>query len=317
MTHTLGILRLLNPQTFTSGAQIAQKMGITRACVNHALQRTEDYGVVLERRVGVGYRLQEPIEWLDMNKIQRGLTGVKHDYHLQIVPHIDSTNTALLKNPEALHGTVLATEWQSKGRARRGRTWQAVVGGSLVFSLKRVFQEMASLSGLSLAIGVAIIRAIKELGIEGVALKWPNDIVCAQGKLGGVLIEVSGDTSGATPVVIGIGLNVKLPSMMMLTQSYADLNTLGFRQDRHILWAKLLIHLYEVLTIFEKETLFPFVTEWEAAHCWQGKKVKVLDSQGVLEGTALGITVEGALRLLTPEGEKIILNGDVSLRKNE
>lgn len=317
MTNLLDILRLLNHQTFTSGAQIAQGVGITRANVSHVLQRAEDYGVVLERRVGVGYRLQAPIEWLDINKIEQALTGVKHDYHLQLLSEVDSTNTHLLKNSEASHGAVLATEWQSKGRGRRGRTWQAAVGGSLTFSLKRVFQGMASLSGLSLAIGVAIIRALEELGIKGVALKWPNDIICAQGKLGGVLIEVNGDPLGPTTVVIGIGLNVKLPAMVTLTEPYTDLCALGFQADRHTLWAKLLIHLYQVLSVFEKERLAPFIKEWEAAHCWQGQKVKVLEGQRVLLGTALGITSEGALRLLTTEGEKVIMNGDVSLRKNE
>ena len=315
MTHTLHILRILNHETFTSGAQIAQTLGITRASVSLALQRAEHYGVMLERRVGVGYRLVEPIDWLDADKIQQYLAQIPHDYQIQIVPEVDSTNTALLKTPEVPRGTVLAAEWQNQGRGRRGRIWEGIVGGSLMFSVKKVFpQGVATLSGLSLAVGVAIIRALTELGVKGAALKWPNDLVCAQGKLGGVLIEVTGDALGPSTVVIGIGLNKKLPLMPDLLEPYSDLCTLGLQHDRNMLLGTLLSHLYSVFIDFEKEGFAPFIAEWEKAHCWQGKAVKLLDGQQELLGKALGITKEGALRLLTHEGEKIIMSGDISLR---
>lgn len=315
MTHTLDILRTLNHETFTSGAQIAQTLGITRASVSLALQRAEHYGVELERRVGVGYRLLEPIDWLDVDKIQQHLAPIPHDYQIQIISEVDSTNNALLTMAEVSRETVLATEWQGQGRGRRGRAWEGVVGGSLMFSIKKVFPEgVATLSGLSLAVGVAMIRALTELGVNDAALKWPNDLVCEKGKLGGVLIEVTGDALGPSTAVIGIGLNIKLPQKLSLTDPYTDLCALGFQHDRNTLLGTLLNHLYQVFTTFEKEGLAPFLNEWEKAHCWQGKAVKLLDGQREVLGTALGITKEGALRLLTNEGEKIIMSGDISLR---
>jgi BirA family biotin operon repressor/biotin-[acetyl-CoA-carboxylase] ligase len=317
MIDTLQILRALNHKTFTSGAQIAQQLGISRACVSQALKRAENYHVQLERRVGVGYRLSREIDWLDTEKVKGLLGELATHYSLALASYVSSTNKILMNDNLASDGQVLAAEWQNQGKGRLGRNWQGAVGGSLMFSVKKVFpQGVVGLSGLSLAVGVAIIRALKHVGVQGAALKWPNDVVCFAGKLGGILTEVRGDALGPSEIVIGIGLNCVLPDQFKATQTYADFQALGLKQDRNTLWAALLTSLYKVLNQFEKEGLAPFVAEWEAAHLWQNQRVDIIHGQQVkASGQAVGITPQGALRLMIDGQEKIFFSGDISLRR--
>lgn len=318
MVDTLQILRTLNHETFTSGAQIAKQLGISRACVSQALQRAESYHVQLERRVGVGYRLCQAIDWLDAEKVKRLLGKLAAYYSFTVTSSVDSTNKILMADQHVPDGQVLAAEWQSQGKGRLGRSWQAVVGGSLMFSVKKIFpQGVAALSGLSLAVGVAIMRGLKHMGIQGAALKWPNDIVCAAGKLGGILVEVKGDALGPSDIVIGIGLNYLLSDQLKAMQSYADFKSLGLTQDRNTLWATLLTHLYAVLAQFEAEGFAPFIREWEAAHLWQNQQVDIIhDNQLKASGEAIGITSHGGLRLKIEGHEKIFSSGDISLRRH-
>lgn len=316
MIDTLQVLRALNHETFTSGAQIADALKVSRACVSQALRRAENYGVVLQRRVGVGYRLSQPIDWLDRQKILTLLGPVAQHYTVTVVPETMSTNAALFKNSQAPHGQVLATEWQWQGKGRQGRVWHGAVGDSLMFSVKLVFAHgITRLSGLSLAVGVAIIRALHSENIHGVALKWPNDIVCTQGKVGGVLVEVSGDALGPGEVVIGIGLNCRLPGLAGDIQPYSDLQSLGSQGDRNVLLAGLLKHLYEVLSLFRQQGFAPFVAEWQGMHLWQDKPVNLLrNGQVFVSGKVAGITPEGFLRLQVDGQEQIFFSGDISLR---
>ena len=110
-----------------------------------------------------------------------------------------------------VHRVALAAEWQSAGRGRRGRAWTAIAGGSLTFSLGWKFEQGAGfLAGLSLAVGVAVVRALEAEGFKDVALKWPNDLIHRHLKVGGILIELNGDALGPTTTVIGVGLNVRI-----------------------------------------------------------------------------------------------------------
>jgi BirA family biotin operon repressor/biotin-[acetyl-CoA-carboxylase] ligase len=284
--------------------------------VSQALQRAEYYNVQVERRTGVGYRLYQPINWLEAEKVNARLGELAAYYTLTVTADVESTNKTLLADQHAVDGQVLAAEWQSQGKGRLGRSWQGVVGGSLMFSVKKVFpQGVSGLSGLSLAVGVAIIRGLKQMGGHKVALKWPNDIVCSTGKLGGILIEVKGDALGPSEIVIGIGLNYVLSPQLKTT--YADLYALGITQDRNTLLATILTQLYQVLDQFEQLGLTPFIAEWEAAHIWQNQAVDILHNQQIqASGKAVGISTQGALRVMIEGQEKSFFSGDISLRKH-
>lgn len=318
LTPILQILRTLNDKTFISAACIADQLGFSQAEVNHALQRSEAYGVTLISQVGIGYRLSQPIDWLDENRVRPLLGKLISYYSLTTALSVDSTNKILKADHCAPDGQVMAAEWQTQGKGRLGRAWEGIVGGSLMFSVKKVFlQDVSRLSGLSLAVGIAILRSLQQAGVRGAYVKWPNDIVCQAGKLGGILIEVSDETLESSTLIIGIGLNYQLPDKLKETQGYADCQALGLTQDRNTLWATILTHLYTVLNQFEQEGLTPFIVEWERAHIWQNQQVEIIrpEPQQRVVGKAIGITSNGAIRMEIAGQEHIFFSGDISLRK--
>src|SRR5205085_8111599 len=143
-----------------------------------------------------------------------GLDG--HGLVVDVADVVDSTSSELSRRAARgdIHRHLLAAECQTAGRGRRGRVWTSVVGGSLVFSLGWRFEQGAGyLSALPLAVGLAIATALEAQGFAGIELKWPNDLLHDGRKLGGILVELSGDALGPSIAVIGIGLNVRLPPL--------------------------------------------------------------------------------------------------------
>lgn len=314
------LLRLLGHDDFVPGPQLAEALGVSRASVSLALRSAAELGVELHTVKGRGYRLARPIGWLDEASVARALGERARFFDLKLFDEIDSTNTALMAaaGQGAPSGLVYAAERQTAGRGRRGRRWQGALGDALMFSLLWRFNlGVADLSGLSLAVGVAVARALQALGVAGARLKWPNDIVCSEGKLGGILIELSGDALGPSAVVIGIGLNLRLAetARAALDQPAASLAALGYAGERNALLAAVLAELALLLPAFEAAGFAPLAAEWEARHAMQGMPVRLLRPDGsAVEGVALGIAADGALRFGGPDGERRVHAGEVSLR---
>nr|WP_314899747.1 biotin--[acetyl-CoA-carboxylase] ligase [uncultured Deefgea sp.] len=321
MHDTLSLLRELNAHEFTSGAQIAHNLGISRASVSLGLAKAEDYGIHLERRHGVGYRLSSPIEWLSPALIQ-GYLPVASISKITVSNTLASTNRQLLLNP--LHGQLLAAEWQESGRGRLGRTWFGSLGGSLLFSYAWRFESgSAQLAGLPLAVGVAIATALKAAGVAKIGLKWPNDLLLQDAagewaKVGGILIEMQGDALGPSHVVIGIGLNIDLPSAWQgqLDQAVASLNNGGLACGRNELLAKIIQQLEITLTQFAETGFAPLRPQWEALHAWSNATLNVIAANGHIQtGQFAGLAADGSLKLASPQGEILVHSGDVSLRR--
>ena len=216
-------------------------------------------------------------------------------------------------------GSVIAAEWQTEGRGRRGRVWHATPGASLTFSLLWRFQQgAAALSGLSLAVGVAVARTLARLGVEGVGLKWPNDVMWHGCKLAGMLIEMQGEVTGPSAAVIGLGMNCRLPDALRdrIDQPVTDLAQIaGAAIDRNRLLAMLLIDLDRVLENFARAGFAPLRAEWQAQHVYQGRPVRLtLPDAGIIDGVASGVDEDGALLLETAGGVRRIHSGEVSLR---
>lgn len=312
MPRLIPALRLLDAAHFTSGKTIAERLGVSRASVSTTLARAEEYGVALERRHGAGYRLVRPVEWLDAAAIALAPNSA---LALEIVDQAESTNRALLAAPR--HGRVLAAEWQSGGRGRMGRKWHGALGGSLLFSLAWTFPDgPAQLAGLPLAVGAAIARAIEAAGVVGIGLKWPNDLLLPAGKVGGILIEMQGDALGPAQVVIGIGLNLRLPDDA-LDQPAAALENAGLALGRNALFGRILAELEATLVRFAAEGFAPLRAEWEAHHVWQGQSAEVhLPDGSRLPGVIAGVADDGSLRLSVDGQIRLIHSGDVSLRRS-
>jgi BirA family biotin operon repressor/biotin-[acetyl-CoA-carboxylase] ligase len=222
-----------------------------------------------------------------------------------------------------IHASVLAAEWQTAGRGRRGRKWTAVAGGSLTFSLGWRFDQGAGyLAGLSLAVGVAVIRALEAEGLPGVELKWPNDLIYRHLKVGGILVELNGDALGPSTVVVGIGLNVRLPATARrdIEQPVSDLTAVAGRGaapiDRNRLLARVVTELASAFTAYADTGFPPFAAEWQRRHAYQGKPVRLLLPDGAsVKGTVAGVDSTGALVLADGPRRARFLSGEISLRR--
>lgn len=217
-------------------------------------------------------------------------------------------------------GSVLAVELQTAGRGRRGRVWYSGLGTALTFSLLWRFDRgLNDLSGLSLAVAVAIVRALDKLGAQGVMLKWPNDILTAQGKLAGVLVEAQGDMLGPSAVVIGIGLNCTLPAGLLpqIGQSACALDDLcAVLPTRNQLLALLLMELARVLHHFATSGFAPFREEWERYHFHQNKPVRLQLGEGQeVNGMARGVNDRGELCLETAQGMRCFNSGELGAQQ--
>jgi BirA family biotin operon repressor/biotin-[acetyl-CoA-carboxylase] ligase len=322
MHDTISLLRELTAQDFTSGAQIAQRLGISRASVSTGLAKAEDYGVTLVRRHGVGYRLSTPIDWLDSNTIAQYLDAGSV-ITCTVANTLASTNRTLLQEHE--HGKMLVSEWQEQGRGRLGRTWLGALGGSLLFSLAwRFAGGPAQLAGLPLAVGIAVAHALQQSGVNTIGLKWPNDLLLQHGetqqwmKVGGILIEMQGDALGPANVVVGVGLNLTLPNSWQnqLDQAAGSLLESGLNCGRNELLARVLNQIERMLSEFAEHGFAPLCAQWEALHAWRNVELKVILPNGTSQtGQFIGLAPDGALRLQTPDGELIVNSGDVSLRR--
>lgn len=315
------LLRLLADGSFRSGAALARELGASAAAIQLALGELENLGIALVRARGRGCRLAEAYEFLDAGALRAQLGPRARDFELELVDACASTNTLLLERARsgAPSGCVLACELQSAGRGRRGNSWQSGLGGSLTFSLLwRFGQGAAGLSGLSLAAGVAVARALASIGVAEVQLKWPNDLLHAGRKLGGILIELQGDATGPCAAVIGIGLNLHLRAGLRdaIAQPVTDLAAIAEQvPQRNRLLAAVLIELAPVLEQFAGHGFAPLRQEWMARHAHQGRPVTLALGEGrTVTGRATGVAEDGALLLETARGLERHVNGELSLR---
>ena len=313
-------LRRLADGRFHSGEDVARSLGRSRATLSEALKRAPDLGLEIFSVRGKGYRLAEPIEFLDLAEITSRLSG--SGVRLEIVDEIDSTSTRLLAMAAAgaPSGTCLAAEWQSAGRGRRGRSWVSSLGGSLTFSLLWRFERGAGhLAGLSLAVGVAVARALSSCGVGRVQVKWPNDVVADFQKLAGILVETSGEMQGPSVAVIGVGVNYRLGERAMdqIDQPVTDVaRCSAVVPSRSVLLAALLTELSAVLSEFEAQG-FPAVRDaWRALHAYQGRRVRVLPPrEAAFEAEVTDVAPDGALVVALPDGRTVALSSaEISLR---
>ncbi len=316
------LLQLLADGEYHSGQELADVLGVSRTAVWKQLGKLEELGLNFDSIKGKGYRLVGGLDLLQDSLLRSHLSeetlGLLSD--LQIVDVIDSTNAELMRRLEAgdgPQGLVCTAEQQSAGRGRRGRQWISPYGSNVYLSVSWGFENgAAALEGLSLAVGVVISDALSEFGVDGLALKWPNDLLIDSAKLGGVLIEMSGDVAGPCSAVVGVGLNVCMPEAAAgaIDQSWTDLASQQHSLDRNRLLSTMLNHLMPLLASYEREGLGPWLERWKSLDAYADRPVMITAGERKLAGTARGIDANGALLLETELGVQPIYGGEVSLR---
>jgi len=322
MNHAL--IEILADGQFHSGEDMGAGLGISRAAIWKQLQKLEAMNIPLHSVKGKGYRLPEAVELLKLESLQKAGFPSDKFASSKIELSIDSTNNRMMSVAEANVSDrhIVLAEMQTAGRGRRGRQWLSPFARNLYFSVLWPFsQGIAAIQGLSLAVGLAIQRSLKEQGVQGVGLKWPNDILVNGGvangaKLGGILIELTGDMSDACQVVIGVGLNLDIQAkdLTQIDQQAVGVKQLGGNISRNAMAANIVNHLCEVLEQFSAQGFAPLQQEWNDNDAFRGKKVKLILPSSEIQGICAGVNEKGELQLQTDEGLKAFNAGEVSLR---
>lgn len=317
---TFAALRRLADGRFHSGEDMARALGRSRATLSEALKQAPEMGIELFSVRGRGYRLAQPIEFLDPALLEARLADTR--VRVQVLEEVDSTSTRLLQLAAtgAPSGTCLAAEWQSAGRGRRGRTWVCSLGGSLVFSLLWRFERGAGhLGGLSLAVGAAVARGLAARGAGRVQVKWPNDVVVDFRKLAGILVETSGEIQGPSVAVIGVGVNYRLGEGVLerIDQPVVDVaHCTADLPSRTELLAAILRELAATLAEFEHAGFACVRDAWRGLHAYQGRRVRVVPAtEPPFEATVSDVAPDGALVVCLDDGRTVALSSaEITLR---
>lgn len=321
MTLRFEILKTLGDGRFHSGAQLGRALGVSRTAVWKHLQALGELGIDIFAVTGKGYRLAHPLELLNREAIVDSLTAESRALlaGLELHSHLDSTNTCLSGKAASLpSGYACLAEYQSSGRGRRGRSWVSPYAANVYLSLLWRFSvSPAVLGGLGLVSGVAVARALRQAGLQDIGLKWPNDVIWQGRKLAGTLLEMTGESYGPINVVIGVGLNVRMPAAAggHIDQAWVDMETaVGKSVSRNIVAGLLLQHLLLALQQFQAKGLTPFLQEWQQWDIVTGKTIRLQLPNETLTGIAKGIDHNGALLLQSRGTISSHMAGEVSVR---
>ena len=275
------------------------------------------YGIDVRGDLAV---LDDDVELLHAERIRDELGDPALGWlsRLCVRPHVDSTNSALMRAALArdIDGEVLLAEAQTSGRGRRGREWMSPFGRNLALSMGvRIDRPLREIGAVGLAVGVAVADALTELGVDDAQLKWPNDIVLDRRKLCGILIELPAAKQPAC-VVIGIGINFGGLSVLapLVDQAVADVAEHAPDASRNRLAGLVIDAVYNMCKEFEKYGFARIKPRYDALHRYQGEAVRVIVGTEEVAGTVAGVDSGGALRLRTDSGVRSFIGGEVSLR---
>ena len=321
------LLALLADGELHSGVDLAERLGVSRAAVWKLVGELRTHGVQVESLPRSGYRLPRPVELLSAQRIGRALDdrGWRLGDRLEVLFEIDSTNTYLYGAPVPAVGQprVAFAELQHAGRGRRGRSWLAPFGCGLTFSVAWTFADTpAGLPALGLAIGAGVAQALRDVGVAEAGVKWPNDLLWRQRKLGGLLLQLRSEAGGPASVVAGLGLNLSLPPQARASlelpdaQPVADLDEAlsGQVPGRNLLAGMLAAAVLDTLEEFARGGYAAFAARWAGLDTLSGARVRITQAEGCVEGEACGADADGALLVRVAGVVQRFYSGDVSLR---
>lgn len=318
------LLQMLMDGRFHSGQELGQHLGISRSSVWKKLHQLEkDFGIEIHKVPGKGYRLAESLSLLDTQTLQDCAQSL--GWNLQVHEQIDSTNAECLRQAQQhpKRPLVITAEFQTAGRGRRGRQWVSpVIGQNVFFSLLLELQESPQvLSGLSLVVGLAVLETLKGQGVQGLGLKWPNDIYANKRKIAGVLLELTGNPVDVCHLVIGIGINVNMrcessSAQELINQPWTSMRTEldGQLVDRTALSGSLMQHLNTYLQQHLSQGFKSLRPQWESWHLWQGQECILSSGTQEVIGQVLGVDDDGSLRMRVNGEDQSFCAGELSLR---
>ncbi|MDN7127528.1 bifunctional biotin--[acetyl-CoA-carboxylase] ligase/biotin operon repressor BirA [Pseudidiomarina terrestris] len=318
--RVIKVIELLADGEFHSGQTIGDEIGVTRTAISQYIKDIQGLGVDVFRVTGKGYRLAKAVELLDEDIITRELKAPVANIEVErvVTSSNDVLRERLRENKELNAGYAVLAEAQTAGRGRRGKAWYSPFASNLYLSMYWPLEHgMSGAMGLSVAIGTALAETLAEDGMEGVQLKWPNDILVGGKKIAGILIELEGQATDSAHAIIGIGINLRMPDWLdaPIDQPWTDVETeLNGRVERNQLVAKLLNKLRTALQAYDVEGLAPFIERWSSFDKLQERAVRIQFGEKYISGVAKGISEDGALLVEVAGEVKRFHAGEVSLR---
>lgn len=319
------IFEILQDGEFHMKKSFGAGLAISSDQIDEVLLELQASGLVLISPEGLGYRLSDSVELLSRTAIFDYLSTVdpRPNCRLKILSVVDSTNRYAREQAanHASSGLVVLAEKQTAGRGRRGKVWVSPLASNIYMSVVWDFSGAGdTLKGLSLAIGVAVRRALLKLGVAEIKLKWPNDIFVNGKKLGGILLEMIGDPSAECSVIVGIGINVLMSesSAEAIDQDWTDLQKASsVTISRNELVACLITETFEVLGNFQRTGFSVYRAEWQSADLLKNQSGTISKDRESVSGIVLGVDNSGSLRMRLSDGEEQrFIGGELSLRKS-
>ena len=316
------ILRLLreNPGKFHSGTALASRLRITRTGIWKHVKALRALGYEIESHCKEGYRLTVLPDILVPEEVRHGLdtAWLGREYHF--LPQVGSTNDYALDlaRRKAAHGCVVVAEEQTSGRGRLRRPWVSPPGCGLYLSiLLRSAIPVREASQTNLVAALAMTALLRDRYALPATIKWPNDLLIGGKKIVGILTEMQSDQDFTSFLVLGMGVNVNHgtedlpgPFRYPVTSLALELNGRVRRLD---LLLEFLNRFEAIYDRFLAEGFGSLAPQVEACSGILGREVLIQTGKGEVAGKAVGLTPEGALRLLTREGrEETIWVGDVT-----
>lgn len=314
------LVNILNDGHFHSGDEVGEKLGITRSAVWKAIKKLENYQIGINSIKGKGYALADSLILLDSKKIKQQVNPeLKSSIDLTILESVDSTNNYLKKIANKNSFNICLAEHQTQGKGRFHRHWHSPFAQNIYFSCQHHFnKDPSELAGLSLVIGLAVIKTLQEIGVDNkISIKWPNDILWQTQKLAGILIEINAESHGVCEVIIGIGINTNMiqAENTEITQPWISLQQILKQPiDRNIVIAKLINHLTDYLQQFTLHGLSYFIEQWHHHDHLLGQSIALNNGVEEFHGKAAGINQQGHLLLKLPNGAtRAFSSGDTSI----
>ena len=315
-----------------SGETLGNLLGVSRTAVWKQLKKLELLGLQVQSIKGVGYQLTHPLDLISESELLNTWgSPLADNIDLHLLPCVDSTNSFVAKRlggdlePQFAPGSVVvcSAEMQTAGRGRRGRRWHSPFAGNLYISIgKQIDGGIAAYEGLSLAAGLVIVESLTNIGVQGLGLKWPNDILLNGKKLAGILIEVDGDFSGICNLVVGIGINYLMHEDDIghaIDQPWAQLanvmdNEATESVTRSQILALIVSEVESLITSFAVAGFNAYRQRWNAYDAYRDKLVVLSTASDQTAGVCRGVTETGAL-IIDIDGEsQSFSGGEVSLR---
>ena len=305
-----------------SGRQLADVLGVSRTSVWNQIKILKSLGLPIQAVPGQGYCLAQRVDTLDEEQTLAHLPDRmrRRIGSVDWFDRVDSTSDHLLRHLTGATDRVAIciAESQSAGRGRRGRSWVSPFGCNIYFSVAYPFAAgVSGLIGLTPALGVALARTLTGMGVAGIRVKWPNDLLLEQRKAAGILVDIRGDAAGPCWAIVGIGVNLAMPGAAGRTvdQPWANIAPrLAPGVTRTECLGRLLSSVLCGLETIETRGPDSYLVDWPRFDALRGKTVMVDGHGEAITGVAEGIAGNGMLRVVTQAGERLVMAGEVSVR---